>query len=142
MTVLHRLRDADPFELYGLVLCIVVGVPVITGEARPGSISALLPASWMVTLWGVTLALGALTALTGIVWRDRITGIIFEQIGLTATGVATLFYAFCVLEANWRMGLAAAGLVSAFGMACIAQWAKLAVLLKRVERIQDENKRG
>lgn len=121
------------FELYGLGLCVAFGFPLIFGNATPGSIAATL-SPLQQDIWGVMLCLGATIAIVGIAWKDRVTGIILEQIGLMAVGCSTILYALVILYATGSSGYLSAGIIGSFGLACISRWRRLGKALKRAGR--------
>lgn len=122
------LSGRHPFEVFLLTMCAVSGVPLAFGAPRPGSINSQLPEALAVG-WGITLALGSVTALAGIWWRNRVSGIILEQIGLVAVGWAAIIYgAAAVIFAGWSAALPAS-LVLGFGVACLVRWRQLQKIL-------------
>lgn len=122
-----------PFELFTLGLCAFVGLPLLVGEARPGSISALLP-PWAGDVWGAMLVVGALVALLGIYWRNRVTGIVLEQIGLMSVGLGALFYTLVVVIQNGVPALYATIFVGGFGTSCLWRYFQLARFLKTLRK--------
>lgn len=123
-----------PFEMFILALCLLSGIPLLLGNPKPMSIDTLVP-GWAATLWGVGLSGGAGLALVGIAWRERITGIILEQIGLVATGLASLFYVLCIVLVVGKAGVSGAAVIGGFGVACLWQWWQLERLLARIKQI-------
>lgn len=121
------------FEIYGLCLCFVFGIPLTFGGATPGSIAEVL-SPLQRDIWGIMLCLGAMVALVGIAWKDRVTGIILEQIGLMAVGCSTILYALVILYVAGPSGYLSAGIVGSYGLACISRWRRLGVALKRAGR--------
>lgn len=114
-----------PFELFTLALCAFVGLPLLLDEARPGSVAELLP-DWASDIWGAMLVLGAIVALAGIYWRNRVTGIVLEQVGLAAVGGGAIFYAMVVYVGIGTRGLYAIIFIFGFGISCIWRYFQLA----------------
>lgn len=78
----------DPFRIFFVVLCLLVGVPYVLGVLPPpNALESALPAV-VIRLWGATLVLGSLTTLCGIVMahalrsRRYIEGLMIEGGGL------------------------------------------------------------
>lgn len=123
-----------PFELFTMALCAFVGLPLLAGDARPGSINELLP-DWAADIWGGMLVLGAITALVGIFWRNRVTGIVLEQVGLMAVGLGTLFYGVGVGLSVGQDGIYAMIFVFGFGTSCIWRYFQLARFLRTLRHV-------
>lgn len=127
-------RGRQPFELFVLVLGLVVGWPLLLGAPTPGSTTELLGPVWA-RVWAWILVIGCLIALIGVwwTWWNRLqrwfprislrtsTGLLIEQVGLVAVGVGTLIYAIGVVSAaGGDTGrFVPAGLVAGLGMACV-----------------------
>lgn len=133
MTATATAKSRHPFELFTLILCVAVGVPALVADARPGSINEALP-HWAVDVWGAGLAGGAIVALVGIGWSNRVTGLILEQVGLVAVGCATLVYAAGALVTVGVTALVPAGIVAAFGLSCLWRWLQIQRDLNRVRK--------
>lgn len=130
-----------PFELFTLALCAFVGIPLLIGEARPGSINEALP-PWAGDLWGAMLVFGAVTALIGIFWRSRVTGIVLEQVGLAAVGGGALFYAVVVISTIGMTGAYSVIFVVGFGASCVWRYFQLARYLNTLRAVVSEEGRG
>lgn len=115
----EKVRSRHPFELFFLYVVIATAVVGLASpETRPGSIQDGLGHVGTL-LWYVTLLLGGVTALTGVFWRERATGLTLESLGLFAAGVATLFYGAAALVAlGWGATYAALTLF-AYGLAAV-----------------------
>lgn len=128
------LSSRHPFEIFTLVLCILVGVPLIFGDATPGSVADVLP-TWAENFWGVGLGLGATVGLAGVAWPERYTGILIEQVGLVILGVAILLYAAMGLISLGSNFLVPGAIVTAFGGSCLWRWVQLQGIVKDAQRI-------
>lgn len=108
-----------PFELFVLICGLVAGIPLILGNARPGSTAALLD-PFLLSLWSWTLTVGCAVALVGVFWPGRPeTALLVEQIGLVAVGVGVVVFAYGVLASSAGPGrFVPAALTGGFGLAC------------------------
>lgn len=90
---LHRDRptgEANPFEVYLLVACVLVGFLIFGAEARPQSITSLLPPLLRI-VWAIMLCVGGALALIGLYWPgDPFTGVEIKRIGLYSVGIGAL----------------------------------------------------
>ena len=132
-----RPSSPHPFELFTLGLCVLAGLPLLFGDARPGSIAELLT-DVQGDLWGGMLVFGAFTCLTGIFWPNRITGIVLEQVGLVAVGLASLFYAVVVLVSVGLTGAYATLYVVGFGLSCLWRYFQLLNYLRTLRHLSDQ----
>lgn len=122
------LSGRHPFEVFLLCMCAGSGIPLAFGAPRPGSINDVLPEALAVG-WGLALAIGSVVALTGIWWRNRVSGIILEQIGLVSVGWAAIIYGVAVvIFAGWAAAFPAT-FVLGFGVACLVRWRQLQKIL-------------
>ena len=123
----------DPRAMFILLLCVVVGVPLIFANATPGSITARLDQPWIIT-WGVMLSGGSLLALTGSL-RQTAGGVIIEQIGSVALGFACLMYAGAIWFTVHWLGSVPICIVLGFGLASFWRFGQLQAYLNNVERL-------
>lgn len=126
----------DPRALFVLVLCVVVGVPLVFADATPASIAAQMD-DWLVVAWGIMLSGGSLVTLVGTA-RQSPWGVIAEQVGSVALGVACLLYGGAILLTVQLTGLLPAGIVFAFGTASIWRWGQLQAYLHGTEKLAQE----
>lgn len=113
-----RLAGRHPFEVFTLYLAFLTGLPTVLDLApRPGSVDAELPLAVAVG-WSFVLTLGAMLALMGIYWKDRITGLIMEQLGIGFVGVAAAIYVGTALYAiGWAAAIPGA-VLGGFALSC------------------------
>jgi hypothetical protein len=136
-----RLSGRHPFELFLLALSFISGIPALLGAApEPGSIESSLPA-WAAVGWSVCLVGGSGLALIGIYWRQRAAGLILEQLGLAFVGVAALVYAVCIVSVIGATGVLSAGIVAAFGAACLVRWRQIQRVIDAVV-VEDARRKG
>jgi len=131
-----------PFELFTLYLALLTGLPTVLGVIPPpGTVQEALP-DIVQTAWAWVLFLGALTAIAGVYWKDRATGLIAEQLGLAFAGVASLAYTGCAL---WVAGIEAAvpaALVAGFGVSCIRRYFDIQQTLDATHEVQVRREKG
>ena len=126
-----------PFEIFALVACAMSGTSLLLGGVVPGSINALLPLPAVIA-WGIALAFGSAAALTGIVLKNRLLGLLLEQVGLVAVGGAACLYAATILLYTGGAGLAASLVVGAFGVSCLWRWVQIHRLIKLAQHIGEK----
>lgn len=129
----------DPRALFVLLLCVVVGVPLIFANATPSSIASQLDAP-LVVAWGVMLSGGSLLTLVGAL-RQSAGGVVLEQVGSVALGVACLLYAGAIWVAIGLVGLLPGGIVCAFGLASLWRWGQLQAYLNNTEKLATQLRR-
>lgn len=124
----------EGFEIWVLGLCVLAGVPLLFGGAKPGTIASLLPEEWQL-VWSIFLVGGALLALIGIFLPQRATGLILEQIGMVPTAIAAFVYAFVVLYTVHWTGVIPAAVVTGFGIACARRWFRIQGVITKAEML-------
>lgn len=87
----YFLRVRDPLEIMVCSLFLVSCVGQILSGEVPNAIAALIP-NWFRYLWLVLISLGCVVTLAGVFWRNHVTGMFIEQVGLMAIGGSVLFY--------------------------------------------------
>lgn len=130
----------DPRALFILLLCVVVGIPLVFANATPGSIAAKLDPPWVIT-WGIMLSGGSLLTIIGAL-RQTPIGVILEQIGSVALGVACIIYAAAIWFTVHLLGAVPICIVLGFGLASLWRWYQLQRYLNTVERIARESREG
>ena len=113
--LLRRLSDAHPFEVFIPFLCVLAGVPLLFSGPAPGTIEESLP-EFLVTLWGIELALGGALTLTGLGVGSRP----MEKFGLSLLAAAAIVYALVLLATSWPVAIVSAAIVAGFGITCVA----------------------
>lgn len=125
-----------PFQIFTLWLCVAVGVPLLLGKVEANSINATM-APGARTIWASLLAGGAVIALLGMIWRNRATGLVIEQVGLVATGGATLVYAAAILASVGKGGAVATINLFSFGAAALWRWWQIQRQLIDARKLQE-----
>lgn len=74
-----------------------------------------------VTMWGSFLVVGSLIALSGIVWKNKITGMLIERSGIVLLGGASFVWPWLVIKEVGVPGLVTAAFTLGFSVACIWQ---------------------
>lgn len=123
----------DPRALFTLLLCVVVGIPLIFADATPGTIAAKLDPPWVVT-WGIMLSGGSLLTILGAL-RQTVNGIIIEQVGSVALGFACLMYATAIWITVQVAGAVPIAIVLGFGVASFWRWGQLQAYMNKVEKV-------
>lgn len=123
---------ADPRAFFILSFCALAGAPLIFADAAPGTIAAKLD-HWQVIAWGLSLAVGSLITLLGMI-RQSANGILFEQFGSICVGVAAVFYGATVLVVVGLSASFPAAITIGWGVSCFWRWAQLQELLNETER--------
>jgi len=122
-----------PDAVFLLSLCLFSGVLQLSPAARSSSISDLLP-FWLTAAWGVLLVVGATVTLTGVFWRNRVTGLLLEAAGRVMFAPAALIYGGAVIAAaGWSGVLAAAPF---FGFAASSGW-RIRQILTAIREVRE-----
>lgn len=118
---------ADPRAVFVLIVASFSGLTAIAIEAEPRSLESLLP-QWAVVLWGILLIMGSVTTLVGMT-RQTLDGILIEQVGSVTVGVSAIFYSGVSLWVAGETALIASSIIFAWGLACLARWVQLQMLI-------------
>lgn len=116
------LREHD-FEIFTACLAIIGGAPLVLGQIEPTSAEALLPYP-VVFLWGLTLVLGGLTVLLGLIrtsqeaFPQRAFWMRVEALGLAAMAYFCYVYVVVLLVNSWRTSWLAAMIILSLGIVC------------------------
>lgn len=134
-------HSRHPFQIYILALCLLTGIPTMLGIApKPGAIESLVP-PLIAVVWSYTLVIGAAMGLGGSFWRNRGTGLILEQLGLSFAGYSCLFYAVILVVYAWAQGgLVAASVITGFGLSCLIRSHQIQQYLNRVNGVAKRNR--
>ena len=139
-----------PFELFTLFLALLTGLPTVLGAIpRPGTIEEALP-DVIPVIWSWVLFLGAACALIGIYWRDRATGLIFEQLGLAFVGLASIVYSASIAWETTGGGhvslrqdaLIGAAIMLGFGTSCVCRYFQIQQTLDATHEVQVRREKG
>jgi hypothetical protein len=137
-----------PYEIFMMVMALATGLPTVLGVTpTPGSLNSLVD-PLAAHIWGISLTVGAATALLGVVWPQpadtklmSVTALGLEQIGLVTVGCAGVFYA-ATLALTPTASMIGIGIVAAFGAASLWRAWQLQRLLKGAPRFHREKRRG
>lgn len=124
---------ADPRAVFILIVCLFNGIPLAMGRATPGSINDQIHQTWQIVVWGLFLVIGSGCTLLGT-FNQSVNGILLEQTGSVAVGFACLIYAAAIRAQVGVAGSVPAGIVLAFGIACLWRWGQLQGLIIEAER--------
>lgn len=128
-------HSRHPFQVFVLALCLVTTIPTILGfSPAPGSMQAIVP--WPIAvIWAYILFGGAAAGLFSAFMKNRGTGLIVEQFGLSLAGLSCCFYACVVGYYGFERGaLIPAGMVGGFGIACLVRAGQIQKYLDRMNR--------
>ncbi len=129
----NQIRSRHPLEIFELLVCLIIGLLVLTGHVSSNGITAtLLP--WQQFIWGLGLALGGAICLLSIVKFSPPKALILEQVGLAMLSPAALLYAACALLYNGLGAGLAAAFVGSFGLFCSFRYFQIQALFNRAER--------
>jgi hypothetical protein len=121
-----RAWSSNEFELFVAVLCTVVGLPLAVGVApSPNSIAAALP-NWTLFFWGLSLSLGGLCTVIGILIRytkpqQFVTGLLTEKAGMYMLGSASSVLCLAIGVFAGAVGMLSAGIFGALALACVTR---------------------
>ncbi len=101
-----------------------VGFPAMLNpmEYAPTSIKETLP-TWAVAGWGVSLLLGGLVTMVGILWQTRIA-LRIEQMGMTFLALGTFLYSMALIGYSDNLVRSSIALVpyAFFTWVCVARY--------------------
>lgn len=132
---------SNPFEIFLMLVGILYGTQIVIEPLIPGVrinpqtvAGQLTPPSAYV--WAVALLVGGVLTLVGLGWRNRVTGIVLEQIGLVTVGSACVFYVVAIiLLFGFDVGAFPGAITTAFGLACFARWFQLQKELSKLRAL-------
>lgn len=129
----------NEFEIFWLVVCILLGFTSIANVNPPSSIEQSLP-SWGVFLWYANLGVGSLIGLVGGLWTRKIIpfvdeeplrdGLRFYAAGWGYVGTASVLYGSLVLVIFPDRGLTSGLMTLAWGVASIARAIRVVRLIR------------
>lgn len=123
---------ADPRAIFVLAASVFTGLTSLAIEAAPASLEAVLP-QWAVMGWAAMLTLGSAMTLMGMMFQT-VNGILTEQLGSVVVGVTAIFYSGVAFSILGLGGIAAYGLIGAWGVACLFRWFQLQALINKSHR--------
>jgi uncharacterized protein YqgC (DUF456 family) len=111
---------------------IFVGLPLVVGDARPGSINDLLNDT-LADAWGYALVVGAIGLLVAIFWPNPVTGILIEQVAQVVVGVVMLIYGYAVYRTHADGAGVVVGLAASVAVSAFRRWWQLRRLLRSAQ---------
>ena len=85
----------NPHQLFLLVLSVVAALGLVQGATGSAILDDALT-DHAVTIWGICLLTGSLTALGGMWWPRTWSGLLVERAGLAVVAVAAALYSILV----------------------------------------------
>lgn len=126
-----------PYQILILALCLFSGIAILLSEAPPPqSIESMLPTPWD-TVWAVGLTVGSALTLFSSALKNRVNGIIIEQVGLGILGIDAMVFAIVIYMYAGSQGFFNAIIVGAFGLASLIRWRQIQDYLHAVKRLQE-----
>ncbi len=121
------LETLCPSEVFLLLLLLLSGTFALFHTDRPDPLSLLLP-HWVSVAWGVTIIVGALTSLTGLVMLNWL----FVRLGYTLIGPAAVAYGLALTPyasvLSVKINVAT---LFAFGASCLWRTFQITITLRR-----------
>ena len=93
-----------PGDLFLMLLCLFSGIMLAAAAAPPGALERVLP-GWLTAAWALFLIIGAATVLTGVYWRNRVTGLLLELAGRVTLVIGGTIYATAFLAVSGGLTL-------------------------------------
>lgn len=124
----------DPRATFMLALSVMSGISSLAVAEAPNSLQAALP-EWAVLIWGVLLIVGAVTALTGMLFKG-VGGVITEQVGNMTVAATTLFYSSVAIMVVGPSAIFPVGIIAAWGLACFMRWLQLQLLINSAHKTE------
>lgn len=123
----HRLKD--PFEVAITATLLISAIIQLAFGTPPDSLASLLPV-WAQIIWLVIIVISGAAVLAGVLWKELITGMFIESVGLSGMAMSLVTYGLAILVRN---GFAPGTLVSVTSIMVvgIAYWWKR-IQLRRV----------
>lgn len=99
----------------------MLSVAAVVGFSRllaptSGTLERALP-MWLTVVWYVLLAVGSVTGLAGVFWKEPVAGLLIERAGLFALCSSGLVYSIALIAVGGWGAVAAASFVLGFGVA-------------------------
>ena len=130
-------RNID--DVFIMTLCLCVAFPILLGFApAPGTLEEVMP-QWQVFLWAASLAFGAFIVLLSFLFKDRITGMVIEQIGSVCLASAAFLYSAALFtnEQSMERGAAfSASIIAGFGVTRVIHFIQHQKTLKKVSTVR------
>lgn len=130
---------ATPFEALVCIVSLPIGGAVAAGKVHPLALEIEVTSLGM-RLWGALVVIASATTLVGILWRGRraVTGLVIEQVGLTAMGGLLVVHATASAVALGDAAAFSTGLTAATAFACSLRVWTITSALRSIVRGQTE----
>lgn len=121
---IFRALTLESSTVFVAFIGILVGWPAVIspGGHAPNSIRETFP-EWAIIAWGVSLLIGGMITILGIVWQSRLAMRI-EQIGMACLACGTFLYATALISYSTDLGKSMVALIPYvfFTLVCIARY--------------------
>lgn len=88
-----------PFQVWLMFALVISGA---SNLFTPGAVTSQVD-PFFHKIWACTLLVGGLATLVGTFWRDRVTGLLLERLGLGTVGMSSSVFSILAVE---QLGLA------------------------------------
>lgn len=109
----------SPLQIFLLAITFISGIVIIINKSESKVIQSMHE-PWA-TIWGCCLVVGALIALAGAFWKNKITGMLIERSGTVLLGGASFLWPIAVIKYAGLSALYPATITLVFSGACIWQ---------------------
>jgi hypothetical protein len=107
-----------PFQVWLVTACLLSGTFTLAGVTSGSDFEEALP-QWTTSSWGLLLVVAGALILAGAWWRDHLTGLIMERIGLRVLGWGCLIYAFVIIQQAWPASARGGVIIASAGVASL-----------------------
>lgn len=111
--------DRNPFSLLLIFLATTGGITRLLSHTPPSILEGKIPPI-LLYLWFVLLAIGGVITFIGVGWRDLLTGVIIERVGIWLwIGGAILYSSILCIYGGWA---GVGGATYTYAFAVVAIW--------------------
>lgn len=136
------LSGAKPFEIMTLLASALLGALYLGTFAidplGPSTIHHILVWIPIVIGWYLLLLIGGVVGLVGVYWRNVLTGMLIERIGLSSVAFAISVYVLALFTSAGLHALGTGILLTSLASACVWRITAINHDLKRVNRQLDK----
>lgn len=120
----------QPFEICFLIGGAMTGMVQTFTDIVPPSIEYMLSPTWQ-TGWAIAFALSSLVALMGVTFRDEVSGLFWESVGLFGVTFTAWAYSYSIFyRLEFSSAYQTGSIFFIYGVACAWRW----IIIRRVIR--------